>query len=1485
LGFVRRFIAMLFMLSIAGPALAAGPSRFVGVSDLEGGAFSSMAQAISGNGLVAVGVSDASTANPDEAFRWTSEAGIAGLGSGAGLPISGAHGVDADGDVIVGSGDRPSGLAEAFRWSSGSMQRIGVLDPELGFSRATAVSDAGDVIAGYSAIALLEDTEAVRWLGPGAIASLGIGAPSAALGISGNGNVLVGFLTRDGIERAMRWSDQTAAFELDVPGASGSPSRATDANADGEVIVGWSGSAGAATAWRWTAAGAVPLGFLPGAGSSEALAVSGAGDVVVGSSGDRAFLWDRERGMQEVATLLTAAGIDVSGWTLLAATGVADDGRTLVGEGINPSGQPEGWVAVVVPSDESPRPQMRWGEVQSGSGNSHSCGILLSGVVACWGANDYGQADPPGGVFAQVVTGDAHSCALDFDGDVACWGRDDLGQAPVSVTGPYRVLAAGASHTCGILEGSSRMECWGDDSEGQSMLPPAVADQIFLDVAAGEGHTCGRLEDRTVACWGRGANGTGAGQATPESGPFKRLSAGANHTCGVRDNASAACWGANGAGQSSPPTGNAWRKVAAGGLHTCGITDSGTVTCWGSDSDGQSSPPPGVFASVSAGGLHTCGRREDGVIECWGSDDDGEASPPSFPIPQLGAGADFSCAVQPTASVDCWGDATSFTGLPSGEFSQVAAGLSSACGLRTDGTVQCFGTDSNGNTLPPPTAAFTQIAVANTVSCGVRDTAVVECWGTDAFDSHLPPPGQFVQISAGPTHFCATRANGTVVCWGETTGAVPPFEFDRVASGGAHDCAIRRDDGSALCWGADGEGQLQAPAGAFDALSAGAAHTCGIRRGGSLACWGRAVEGQLAAPSGVFVDLAAGFAHNCAVRDGGAIVCWGLGDEGQTAAPGDGDGDGIASAEDNCPRVANSDQGDSDGDGAGDACDLCPDVPDPLQLDTDVDANGMPKPDDVGDFCDVCPTKYDPLQEVNAEGEGLACANTRLFYSLVTTASAGASGQGAFPAGKADASVFDVQLECGSNPRVSEVAIGLVFPAEVTSADVTVGGGCEGPALIGENFCNNASTDPTVLGATVDRSQSWSAGPGAPPLSSAANPEGLYLRFVGVDNAGTPALCTTGETVLLARVEVTGLSSAALAPPFTVQGLEEILDNLEPVVAVGVDGAPVDETTIELSSGSEAPKVTLRVEPHGSDPLKWLVLLDADVNVEVLRFALSGFTGVSQTQIRYVHCDVPNQTDPTRRDCSVSGGPPDPPSDFPSDVDEFFTFTRGPSTLLEAEGGRGDTLYVEAVGFAPAGLGFTLNPGLVTAHIATVFFDPPPGSPLRQPYVTYQGAREVLGGDPVIPTFTTDTVTDADLAARGSFQLPFDFDGDGFVNEFDKCQFVAESFQLDSGGAESPVNPSGVFPDGIGNVCQGGDVKGLLQGADPAINDGIVVGEDTQGIQDILVGMGTDPAAEDRASTEGGLGVDLKDWLAAELNRQGRGAGISPACVPANPGS
>jgi hypothetical protein len=41
-------------------------------------------------------------------------------------------------------------------------------------------------------------------------------------------------------------------------------------------------------------------------------------------------------------------------------------------------------------------------------------------------------------------------------------------------------------------------------------------------------------------------------------------------------------------------------------------------------------------------------------------------------------------------------------------------------------------------------------------------------------------------------------------------------------------------------------------------------------------------------------------------------------------APLDGDGDGTATSDDNCPTTYNPDQADFDGDGVGDLCDLCP---------------------------------------------------------------------------------------------------------------------------------------------------------------------------------------------------------------------------------------------------------------------------------------------------------------------------------------------------------------------------------------------------------------------------------------------------------------------------------------------------------------------------------------------------------------------------------
>ena len=65
----------------------------------------------------------------------------------------------------------------------------------------------------------------------------------------------------------------------------------------------------------------------------------------------------------------------------------------------------------------------------------------------------------------------------------------------------------------------------------------------------------------------------------------------------------------------------------------------------------------------------------------------------------------------------------------------------------------------------------------------------------------------------------------------------------------------------------------------------------------------------------------------------------------------DPDGDGIASACDNCRFVSNPSQDDQDGDASGDACDNCASTPNPDQADADVDG--------AGDVCDPCPTLHD----------------------------------------------------------------------------------------------------------------------------------------------------------------------------------------------------------------------------------------------------------------------------------------------------------------------------------------------------------------------------------------------------------------------------------------------------------------------------------------------------------------------------------------------
>jgi hypothetical protein len=49
--------------------------------------------------------------------------------------------------------------------------------------------------------------------------------------------------------------------------------------------------------------------------------------------------------MRSLQTVLTGLGLDLTGWTLVAAQAVSADGLTIVGYGTSPSGSSEAWVA------------------------------------------------------------------------------------------------------------------------------------------------------------------------------------------------------------------------------------------------------------------------------------------------------------------------------------------------------------------------------------------------------------------------------------------------------------------------------------------------------------------------------------------------------------------------------------------------------------------------------------------------------------------------------------------------------------------------------------------------------------------------------------------------------------------------------------------------------------------------------------------------------------------------------------------------------------------------------------------------------------------------------------------------------------------------------------------------------------------------------------------------------------------------------------
>jgi alpha-tubulin suppressor-like RCC1 family protein len=399
------------------------------------------------------------------------------------------------------------------------------------------------------------------------------------------------------------------------------------------------------------------------------------------------------------AALLTGCGmlnieVDLAGTQIISGSGsTPSPTRPVVASAssVTPTGSPtlirtEGPSPTGTVAPPAPR------AVDIALGKSHSCAVLDSGGVMCWGNNDHkqlgnanlaGSRRPQlvGGVGdAQAVTaGWAHTCVLSKSGGVRCWGYNKNGElgnggtddsaVPVNVTGMSSgvvAIEAGDDHTCAVSD-DGIVYCWGFNQYGQlgdgsttsRSVPVPVqglaADRI-IGIAAGWGHTCALTAEKNVRCWGNDEYGQlGYGQtenyrfSPMDLAGFERsidqISADGGQSCALTIYNGISCWGNNKYGQlgngttdpSAVPTLAAgleqgMRSVTAGWNHTCGISLDGGALCWGWNYYGQVGD--GTKASRTT------------PVAVYGLD---------IGVVKISLGRMHTCAVTSGGAVACWG--------------------------------------------------------------------------------------------------------------------------------------------------------------------------------------------------------------------------------------------------------------------------------------------------------------------------------------------------------------------------------------------------------------------------------------------------------------------------------------------------------------------------------------------------------------------------------------------------------------------------------------------------------------------------------------------------------------------------------------------------------------------------------------------------------------------------------------------------------------
>ena len=305
---------------------------------------------------------------------------------------------------------------------------------------------------------------------------------------------------------------------------------------------------------------------------------------------------------------------------------------------------------------------------QISTGRIHTCALLSTGNVRCWGNGLYigygngntriGDNETPasagdvnvGGNVIQIATGSSHTCALLSAGNVRCWGENTFGglgygnlnivglidtpasAGDVNVGGTVTQISASEDYTCALLS-TGNVRCWGQGAAGNlgygntnnigDNETPASAGDVNVggtvtQISAGDRWTCALLSIGNVRCWGEGLDGK----------------LGYGNTNNIGDNETPASAG-------DVNVGGTVTQITTGARHTCALLSTGNVRCWGQGDTGNlgfgnlgygntnnigDNETPASAGDVNVGGtvtqisakFHTCVRLSTGNVRCWG---------------------------------------------------------------------------------------------------------------------------------------------------------------------------------------------------------------------------------------------------------------------------------------------------------------------------------------------------------------------------------------------------------------------------------------------------------------------------------------------------------------------------------------------------------------------------------------------------------------------------------------------------------------------------------------------------------------------------------------------------------------------------------------------------------------------------------------------------------------------------------------------------